>query len=872
MNVVTTQLFNLIAKQVEDHRLVVWYDPEQAYSAAAVELELPNTTVARYDGSFFQLRHDIDGLMNDEQPPRLVVYVPADRNNIHNALIELEAAGVIMQPGQQPPNRNTRLAIIARNALKPILGEETAAEIEKQVEAGKLSLANLNALADKGKDISTGVLSLIFGTANPQDVALAFLNSDTYDEEIDKKAAQRDLIRLLQNAFDVELPENASLSETRQRLARHILLTDLVTGLGDAVPSSLGVVPIASTPNAKGACVGLARAWRLRRDVRESYVAASTKVEQALGPSSFVISPLLLETRDNGQRTIDHLETFLALERALIRHVEQSLLEAADNTLLALATSRLSRFWSEVMPAIQAHWALIAAVAEVLLEANRVAKALKQAPATVPALIRAYTEGDAPWCLLDTSHRHMESRWYTFEPEAGADHSSLEKLIIKAEQRYMEIGAELARHFVTQFQKAKHPVQGVLRQRDVFEKQVKPKLDAGKTAYIWVDALRFEMARELCDVLRDDFDLSIQAALGTVPTITEIGMAALLPKADVSARVVAVGGGKLALEIDGTVIKDRKSRIAFLKDRVDVPVFAAKLDDLLPRPSKKVRDGIQSAHLVLVTSQEIDELCEQDNITQARRQMDGVLNDLRRSVRILSDLGIASIILAADHGHLFTEELSDDMKIDAPGGNTADLHRRVWVGVGGTSEPSYLRTSLASLGVDSDFDIATPWTFACFKVKGGARAYFHGGLSPQELIIPVVVMTPTAHALAGPPTHIAWTLKPGTPKLTTRFFSVQVAGVGTGLFELAPPKVRVELRARGKCLSRPVSASYGFEDATGEVHLKVAEHDTKLIEPNTVTVMLSEEIAEKTVSVALLDATSGAELARLDRIEVAIAL
>ena len=46
--------------------------------------------------------------------------------------------------------------------------------------------------------------------------------------------------------------------------------------------------------------------------------------------------------------------------------------------------------------------------------------------------------------------------------------------------------------------------------------------------------------------------------------------------------------------------------------------------------------------------------------------------------------------------------------------------------------------------MESDLDIATPWTFACFKSKGGARAYFHGGLSPQELIIPVVAMTPTA--------------------------------------------------------------------------------------------------------------------------------
>ena len=134
---VTKYVFDLIAKQVEDHRLVVWYDPEQAFSAVAADLELPITTVVRHDGSFFQLRRDIDALLNDEQPPRLIVYIPEDRGDTHNALVELEAAGVGIQPGQQPPNRNTRLAIIARNAMKSILGEETASEIEKQVESGK---------------------------------------------------------------------------------------------------------------------------------------------------------------------------------------------------------------------------------------------------------------------------------------------------------------------------------------------------------------------------------------------------------------------------------------------------------------------------------------------------------------------------------------------------------------------------------------------------------------------------------------------------------------------------------------------------------------------------------------------------------------
>src|SRR5437867_10355440 len=86
IGIVTKYLFDLIAKQVEDHRLVVWYDPEQAYAAAAAELQLPSTIVACYNGSFFQLRHDIDSLLNDEQPPRLVVYVPEERGNTYNAL------------------------------------------------------------------------------------------------------------------------------------------------------------------------------------------------------------------------------------------------------------------------------------------------------------------------------------------------------------------------------------------------------------------------------------------------------------------------------------------------------------------------------------------------------------------------------------------------------------------------------------------------------------------------------------------------------------------------------------------------------------------------------------------------------------------
>lgn len=88
MEVATSFLRSLIAKQVDDKGLVVWYDPEQAYGVAAAELSLPNTTVVQYDGSFLKHRKELDHLLNDSQPPRLVVYVPMQRTETDSALIE----------------------------------------------------------------------------------------------------------------------------------------------------------------------------------------------------------------------------------------------------------------------------------------------------------------------------------------------------------------------------------------------------------------------------------------------------------------------------------------------------------------------------------------------------------------------------------------------------------------------------------------------------------------------------------------------------------------------------------------------------------------------------------------------------------------
>ena len=78
--------------------------------------------------------------------------------------------------------------------------------------AGSLTLADVNELAQKGGEISSGVISIIFGTGNPQEVALSFVASDKFDKEIEAKEAQHELCSLIGPAFDITLTDALSLA------------------------------------------------------------------------------------------------------------------------------------------------------------------------------------------------------------------------------------------------------------------------------------------------------------------------------------------------------------------------------------------------------------------------------------------------------------------------------------------------------------------------------------------------------------------------------------------------------------------------------------------------------------------------------------
>ena len=878
MALVTERLLEQLGSQVESHSVLVWYDPDETYREIVDQLtseRMAGAAIHRYrtEEGFVALRRELEPLWNGTMAPRLLVYVPLSRAKTHNALIEFEVAGVVVQPGQQPPERNTALAAVARRALASVFPPAALEEIVGQVEAGQLSLAELDQLGEKGVEAQTGAVALIFGSGNVSEVAIRFLADPAVDGEIEAKGALGSVAKLLSDALGVSLPVGQGPLGLRVQLARQVLVTDLIQALGKSVPQALRTFPIAEQAVARQAAVAMAQAWRNRRDLADSYRHWAGRVQTEIGLSS-------LELDLDG---LARSETFATGESLLQALVETALAQGPAARLVELAEKRRGGFWSAQQPEIKTRWEVIANAGRVLVEAARIHSALKGKSGSAEVLFSSYAygtsrsrggkcrsrDGDEPWCELDTAQRHLERDFHRFDVEPH-QHATLIQLVALARQRYADVANDLAERFSQAYASAKFELPGVMLQTDVYREVVAPAAQSGRVAYILVDALRFEMARELLNTLEPDWSHDLTPALATPPTVTEIGMAALMPGAEKGLAVAPGKSARLAAVVAGNTLETRRDRVNHLQTTLSKNVVVTKLDRLAPLSDGPLRKKLKSAALIVITAtEEIDGLCE-SSPALARRMLDDVLNQLRRGLKTLFGLGVETAVISTDHGYLFGERLIPGQAIDAPGGKTVALKRRVWVGRGGAEQPGVLRAPLSAFGVGGELEIATPQNLSCFKVKGGATEYFHGGLSLQELVIPVLTVRPGAAPTPGVHAQIRWALTLGSHTISTRFVSVTVDGHSEELLPVKPPAVRVEVRAGEQTISVPVSAGYGFQDATRDVQLALDPDESRTIARNTVTLMITETPAVEEATLHLLDATTGLSLSRLEGVPLAI--
>src|SRR5262249_22684987 len=147
-------------------------------------------------------------------------------------------------------------------------------------------------------------------------------------------------------------------------------------------------------------------------------------------------------------------------------------------------------------------------------------------------------------------------------------------------------------------------------------------------------------------------DLTVRAAVATLPTITPVGMAALLPGASASFSVVD-SKGKLAAKIEGTAMTGLADRLRFIRAKVP-DVVETTLGKLLGMRPAELTKAVGEASLVVVRSQEIDFAGEMDGDMLARQTMDSVIGNLARAVKKLAAAGVENFVVTADHGHQFS--------------------------------------------------------------------------------------------------------------------------------------------------------------------------------------------------------------------------
>jgi hypothetical protein len=865
MGKVSEYLSNLVTQQVKDNGIVIWFDPDQVYTQFVENLSIPKTKILRYEDSFFRLREQIEPFLefvgqkgkvrhDCGVPPRLLVYLPLERQKTQYALVELENAGVVLEPGATPWQRNTRLRVIAEQVFKKI-APDSVGEIARQVEEGILTLEDLDRLSMEAAGLATSTIKIIFGTAGVVDVALYFVSSNGYDQDILSKQALPELVDFFFAELGIQLDKKKGLGEIRKSFRRIILITDLLSPLPERdKPKELKEISIPDKKDQIEKVRHICQVWRNRMDLREAYVSAADIVQKELDLSSSDFP---------GEKLAD-LETFSFIEKKLLHYAEHSLLDGKAEKVLPLSERRRQSFWPLQEPAYLLHWSLLVNSAQVLLLAEKIRKDLKKIR-DPELMIKNYVEDPEDWSRLDRVYRHLEAQYSNFDLDLKGRHDQLEKVIIKIRQEYTRTVEQEVEAFTTAYKGSNFLMKGFLPQSLIFEKGLKPLIKTeGKTAYILVDALRFEMGRELVEGLKDEFEVEVLPAIAQLPTLTLVGMAALLPNAEKGLKLSEAPGGKMAISFeDGVLLKDRLSRVKYFEDHIDRKVVVFKLNELL-KPSKKQKALLEEAGIVLVTSQEIDRWGEEvEDESEARIIMEEVLDKLRKGIRRLASLGITHFVVTADHGHLFGETLDSAMKMEPPGGKILELHRRVWIGKGGNAAEGYIRVSASALGLDGDFELAFPKSLACFKAKGGSLSYFHGGISLQEMVIPFIKLKAKEVQPYLLKTR-AVQLTMDKPKITTRFFSITATYVIEGL-QLGPEEVRVRavVRANRKDIGFAATAAYGFEEGTREIVLKKDN-------PNAITFMLTDISEVDELSVHVLDAVSQMELAQKEHIPLVI--
>lgn len=274
----------------------------------------------------------------------------------------------------------------------------------------------------------------------------------------------------------------------------------------------------------------------------------------------------------------------------------------------------------------------------------------------------------------------------------------------------------------------------VPQQTDFYQSKVK---NSDTRVFVIIsDAMRYEVAAALSEELRRETqaEVKLSSCEGIFPTVTKFGMTALLPHKEISVELRS--NGVLGVLADGQPA-DASYRDGILKAANSASV-ALKYKDIIKMKRAERSNLVKGMDVVYIYHDKIDETSHTDE-SEVFNSCDDTISELKNMVRIIvNEFSGTRIFITSDHGFIYTyKPLTEDVKVDKSTSSADDVEvdRRYLITKKG-AKPEYM---LPVKFLDStQYDAFAPIGNTRIKKKGGGLNFVHGGISLQEMVVPII--------------------------------------------------------------------------------------------------------------------------------------
>ena len=499
--------------------------------------------------------------------------------------------------------------------------------------------------------------------------------------------------------------------------------------------------------------------------------------------------------------TLSDWDTFEIFEKFTLHRLCQSFTKGANAMdLRAAVQQRRTSFWR---PQHEHGYAA-------LEQAVELRELLASADLTVDSVAGGVSRYVASWWRIDTAYRRC-----TWNLRRYGQVQVMEQITQWVERSYVNnFLLPLADRWSDQVRGLDAwECSGVTAQRQFFGQYVQPFLAKGQKVFVIIsDALRYEAAADFAQRLRtaNRWTAEVDALFGSLPSYTQLGMAALLPgqQWDVDAAAATVA-------VDGRSATGTANRAEILSLACAGKATGLQAEEFLELNTKTEGRALMRDHEVIYIFHNVIDKTGDAAGTEAKTfdAVEHAFDELDLIIKKVANINGSNMLLTADHGFLFQQDdvAADDATALPAASEWTFRNRRFSFGRGISPNAKVKVFGSSALGLGGDWSAAFPLSLGRFPLQGSGKRYVHGGISLQEVVVPVVKIH---KARADDTGRVEVELMRVPAKITTGQLSISLFQDRPALDKVLPRTLRIGIFAKdGTILSEIKTQTFDSKEA-----------------------------------------------------------